>query len=55
MAPTETLAEQHFLTLDSLCAELGVRVVLLTALRARRPYVTSSRAARRSSRWGRMH
>ena len=26
MAPTETLAEQHFLTLEPLCAELGVRV-----------------------------
>jgi ATP-dependent DNA helicase RecG len=31
MAPTETLAEQHFLTLDELCAGLGVRVVLLTS------------------------
>jgi len=31
MAPTETLAEQHFLTLDELCAELGVRVGLLTS------------------------
>jgi ATP-dependent DNA helicase RecG len=30
MAPTETLAEQHFLTIEPLCAELGVRVVLLT-------------------------
>jgi ATP-dependent DNA helicase RecG len=30
MAPTETLAEQHFLTVEGLCAELGVRVVLLT-------------------------
>ncbi|MHB8643257.1 MAG: ATP-dependent DNA helicase RecG [Gaiellaceae bacterium] len=30
MAPTETLAEQHFLTLESLCTELGVRVALLT-------------------------
>jgi len=30
MAPTETLAEQHFLTIDPLCAELGVRVALLT-------------------------
>ena len=36
MAPTETLAEQHFLTVDELCAPLGVRVSLLTsALRAR--------------------
>ncbi len=31
MAPTETLAEQHFLTLDELCTELGVRVGLLTS------------------------
>ncbi len=31
MAPTETLAEQHFLTIDELCAELGVRVSLLTS------------------------
>jgi ATP-dependent DNA helicase RecG len=30
MAPTETLAEQHFLTLESLCAELGVSVALVT-------------------------
>ena len=30
MAPTETLAEQHFLTIESLCAQLGVRVALLT-------------------------
>jgi ATP-dependent DNA helicase RecG len=36
MAPTETLAEQHFITLDELCAALGVRVSLLTSsLRAR--------------------
>ncbi len=36
MAPTETLAEQHFITVDELCAPLGVRVSLLTsALRAR--------------------
>jgi ATP-dependent DNA helicase RecG len=31
MAPTETLAEQHFLTVDELCAGLGVPVVLLTS------------------------
>ena len=31
MAPTETLAEQHFLTIDELCAPLGVRVTLLTS------------------------
>src|ERR1041385_1363078 len=30
MAPTETLAEQHFLTQEPLCAQLGVRCVLLT-------------------------
>jgi ATP-dependent DNA helicase RecG len=30
MAPTETLAEQHFLTLEPLCAQLGLRCVLLT-------------------------
>ena len=32
MAPTETLAEQHFLTIEPLCRELGVEVGLLTAL-----------------------
>jgi ATP-dependent DNA helicase RecG len=31
MAPTETLAEQHFLTLEELCGELGVGVGLLTS------------------------
>ncbi|MDQ3992614.1 MAG: ATP-dependent DNA helicase RecG, partial [Actinomycetota bacterium] len=31
MAPTETLAEQHFLTLEALCAGLDVRVALLTS------------------------
>jgi ATP-dependent DNA helicase RecG len=30
MAPTETLAEQHFLTLEPICGELGVRAALLT-------------------------
>ncbi len=36
MAPTETLAEQHFLTIDELCSPLGVRVTLLTSsLRAK--------------------
>ncbi len=36
MAPTETLAEQHFLTIDELCTPLGVRVTLLTSsLRAK--------------------
>jgi ATP-dependent DNA helicase RecG len=31
MAPTETLAEQHFLTVDELCRDLGVPCVLLTS------------------------
>ncbi|HEY3071134.1 MAG TPA: ATP-dependent DNA helicase RecG, partial [Gaiellaceae bacterium] len=30
MAPTETLAEQHFLTIEPICAGLGVRAALLT-------------------------
>jgi ATP-dependent DNA helicase RecG len=30
MAPTETLAEQHFLTIEPLCAALGVTASLLT-------------------------
>ena len=36
MAPTETLAEQHFLTIEETCSQLGVHCVLLTsALSAR--------------------
>ena len=31
MAPTETLAEQHFLTLEEPCRELGVTCALLTS------------------------
>ncbi len=31
MAPTETLAEQHYLTLEGICEELGVRAVLVTS------------------------
>src|SRR4051812_2962902 len=31
MAPTETLAEQHFLTVEGLCAQLGVTCALLTS------------------------
>jgi ATP-dependent DNA helicase RecG len=30
MAPTETLAEQHFLTVEPICAELGISVALQT-------------------------
>jgi ATP-dependent DNA helicase RecG len=30
MAPTATLAEQHFLTIEGLCAPLGIEVALLT-------------------------
>jgi ATP-dependent DNA helicase RecG len=30
MAPTETLAEQHFFTLERVCAEIGVTCALLT-------------------------
>ena len=36
MAPTETLAEQHFLTIADLCLELGVRCALLTSSSGRR-------------------
>jgi ATP-dependent DNA helicase RecG len=31
MAPTETLAEQHFLTIEGICRELGVTCALLTS------------------------
>ena len=31
MAPTETLAEQHFLTVERICNDLGVRCELLTS------------------------
>ncbi|HSK16429.1 MAG TPA: ATP-dependent DNA helicase RecG [Gaiellaceae bacterium] len=31
MAPTETLAEQHFLTVEGICTDLGVRCELLTS------------------------
>jgi ATP-dependent DNA helicase RecG len=36
MAPTETLAEQHFLTIADLCLELGVRCALLTSSSGKR-------------------
>ena len=35
MAPTETLAEQHFLTIEALCMELGVRCALSPARSSR--------------------
>ena len=36
MAPTETLAEQHFLTVADLCLELGVSCALLTSSSGKR-------------------
>jgi ATP-dependent DNA helicase RecG len=36
MAPTETLAEQHFLTIADLCLELGVTCALLTSSSGKR-------------------
>ena len=36
MAPTETLAEQHFLTIEGICRELGVTCALLTSSSPRR-------------------
>jgi ATP-dependent DNA helicase RecG len=44
MAPTETLAEQHFLTLEEPCRELRVRCVLLTSALPAREH-TAARAA----------
>ena len=41
MAPTETLAEQHFLTISDLCLELGVSCGLLTNATPRRDRVTA--------------
>jgi ATP-dependent DNA helicase RecG len=41
MAPTETLAEQHFLTVETLCTELGVRVALLTSAIAARDHAAA--------------
>jgi ATP-dependent DNA helicase RecG len=40
MAPTETLAEQHFLTVEEICARLGVRVALLTSALPAREHAT---------------
>src|SRR4051812_46529119 len=36
MAPTETLAEQHFLTVEGICFELGVSCALLTSASKKR-------------------
>src|SRR5438270_1466024 len=36
MAPTETLAEQHFLTVEEICRELGVTCALLTSASPKR-------------------
>src|SRR4029450_349427 len=40
MAPTETLAEQHFLTVEGVLTELGIRVALLTSSLAKREDAT---------------
>src|SRR5207244_2690162 len=50
MAPTETLAEQHFLTIEPICRELGVPCALLTSSstpRARSRLRTANRSLRR--------
>ena len=44
MAPTETLAEQHFLTIDEICRALGVRCFLLTSSLSAKEHA-SARAA----------
>ena len=44
MAPTETLAEQHFLTVEEPCRALGVRAVLLTSSLAAKEHA-AARAA----------
>jgi ATP-dependent DNA helicase RecG len=36
MAPTETLAEQHFLTIEPICRELGIACALLTSSSTKR-------------------
>ena len=41
MAPTETLAEQHFLTIADLCLELGVSCALLTSSSRKRERETA--------------
>ncbi len=44
MAPTETLAEQHFLTIEGICARLGVPAVLLTSSLAAREHAAAREA-----------
>src|SRR3954452_13920399 len=44
MAPTETLAEQHFMTIEGLCAELGVTCALLTSASPRKSRVAALNA-----------
>ena len=41
MAPTETLAEQHFITIADLCLELGVSCALLTSSSGKRERATA--------------
>jgi ATP-dependent DNA helicase RecG len=45
MAPTESLAEQHFLTIDELCRALGVPVALLTSSTPKRERERSAGAS----------
>ncbi len=45
MAPTETLAEQHFLTVEELCGDLGVGVGLLTSSAGKRRRAAARDAA----------
>jgi ATP-dependent DNA helicase RecG len=44
MAPTETLAEQHFLTIEEICGELGVQTVLLTSSLGAKEHAAARRA-----------
>src|SRR5207237_3772888 len=44
MAPTETLAEQHFLTVEGICRDLGVGVALLTSSVPKRERLTAASA-----------
>ncbi len=53
MAPTETLAEQHFLTLDPLCNALGVRCVLLTGSVGSKKVRDAIERGTRTSSWAR--